>query len=153
MIVRVPEGWAYIVERLGQAKRVLQPGVHVVAPFIDQVGAKVDCRDHVFDVGELICNSRDGVPLGVEVLLVVAVEDPKKATYEVAQWRQALKKLAESQVKAELNRWDWRTAIDEREQLARSIRGHLTPVTQGWGVKLKNFDITSLSPPLYLLER
>ena len=46
----VPQGHAYTVERFGKFVRTLQPGLGLIIPFIDKIGAKMNMMERVIPV-------------------------------------------------------------------------------------------------------
>ena len=48
----VPQGEVWTVERFGAFTRLLQPGLNLVIPFIDQVGRRLNVQEVVLDIPE-----------------------------------------------------------------------------------------------------
>jgi regulator of protease activity HflC (stomatin/prohibitin superfamily) len=46
----VPQGAEYTVERFGRYMRTLTPGLHVITPFVERIGAKLNVMEQVLDV-------------------------------------------------------------------------------------------------------
>ena len=46
----VPQGYNYTVERFGRFTRTLKPGLNLIVPFIDRIGAKMNMMEQVLDV-------------------------------------------------------------------------------------------------------
>ncbi|MGA1344141.1 MAG: SPFH domain-containing protein, partial [Hyphomonas sp.] len=46
----VPQGYNWTVERFGRYTRTLTPGPHVIMPFIDRIGHKMNMMETVLDV-------------------------------------------------------------------------------------------------------
>ena len=49
-IKTVPQGYNYTVERFGRYTRTLTPGLNLIVPFIDRIGAKMNMMEQVLDV-------------------------------------------------------------------------------------------------------
>ncbi len=49
-IKTVPQGYNYTVERFGRYTRTLSPGLNLIVPFIDRIGAKMNMMEQVLDV-------------------------------------------------------------------------------------------------------
>ena len=46
-IKTVPQGYNYTVERFGRYTRTLTPGLNIIIPFIDRIGAKMNMMEQV----------------------------------------------------------------------------------------------------------
>ena len=46
----VPQGYEYTVERFGRYVRTMSPGLNLIVPIIDGVGAKLNMMEQVLDV-------------------------------------------------------------------------------------------------------
>ena len=48
----VPQGYKWIVQRLGKYNQTLEPGLSLIIPFIDTVAYKITTKDIVLDIPE-----------------------------------------------------------------------------------------------------
>ena len=46
----VPQGYKWVVQRLGKYHQTLEPGLNFIIPFIDTVAYKITTKDIVLDV-------------------------------------------------------------------------------------------------------
>jgi regulator of protease activity HflC (stomatin/prohibitin superfamily) len=46
----VPQGYKWVVQRLGKYQTTLNPGLNIIVPFIDDVSYKVTTKDIVLDI-------------------------------------------------------------------------------------------------------
>jgi len=46
----VPQGEEFTVERFGKYTKTLQPGLHLIVPFVDRIGSEINMRERVLDV-------------------------------------------------------------------------------------------------------
>ena len=49
-VKRVPQGYEWTIERFGKYTHTMQPGLHFIVPFIDEIGAKMNMMETVLDV-------------------------------------------------------------------------------------------------------
>ena len=45
----VPQGAEYTVERFGRYMRTLRPGLHVITPFVERIGARLSMMEQVLE--------------------------------------------------------------------------------------------------------
>ena len=50
----VPQGFNYTVERFGRYTRTLTPGLNLIVPFVDGVGAKMNMMEQVLDIDAML---------------------------------------------------------------------------------------------------
>ena len=46
----VKQGYVYTIERLGKYTLAADPGLHLIIPFIDRVGHKINMMEQVLDI-------------------------------------------------------------------------------------------------------
>ena len=49
-IKTVPQGYRYTVERFGRYTRTLEPGLNLIIPFFDKIGARMNVMEQVLEV-------------------------------------------------------------------------------------------------------
>jgi regulator of protease activity HflC (stomatin/prohibitin superfamily) len=89
-VIIVPQGTAFVLDRLGRFDRVLQPGLHVVLPFITSVRARVPLGTQTVDVAPQSCPTRDGAAATCSGSVTFRVLDPALAVSSVADYRAAV---------------------------------------------------------------
>ena len=62
----VNTGYLYVVERLGQFSRILEPGWHFIIPGIDFVRKKVSTKQQILDVPPQSVITKDNVKISVD---------------------------------------------------------------------------------------
>ena len=89
----VPQSQAYVVERLGRYQAVLQGGFHLLVPFVDRVAARIDLREQVANFPPQPVITADQAMVSIDSVIYFQITDPKSATYEVANFLQAIEQL------------------------------------------------------------
>src|ERR671936_2698463 len=89
----VPQARAGVVERLGRYSRTLTPGLVIVVPFIDRIRDMIDLREQVVSFAPQPVITEDNLVVSIDTVLYFQITDPKAATYEVANYIQAIEQL------------------------------------------------------------
>src|SRR3954454_4351440 len=89
----VPQARAGVVERLGRYSRTLTPGVSIVVPFVDRIRDMVDLRETVVSFPPQPVITEDNLVVNIDTVIYFQVTDPKPATYEIANYIQAIEQL------------------------------------------------------------
>ena len=71
----VPQGFNYTIERFGRYTRTLKPGLNLIVPFIDRVGAKMNMMEQVLDVPTQEVITRDNATVTVDGIAFYQVLD------------------------------------------------------------------------------
>src|SRR6478609_701786 len=97
LMITVPQGYEYTLEKFGRYKRTMEPGLHFIMPFFEQIGRKINMMEQVLDVQRQEVISKDNAMLGVDAVVFYQVLDAAKAAYEVDNLRQAVILKAEGE--------------------------------------------------------
>src|SRR5947209_2324250 len=89
----VPQARAGVVERLGRYQRTLGPGLAMVTPFVDRVRPLIDLREQVVSFPPQPVITEDNLVVNIDTVVYYQVTDAKSATYEIANYIQAIEQL------------------------------------------------------------
>src|SRR3989304_8763465 len=102
----VRQAEAVLIERLGRFHKILNPGLHLIIPFMDKarqvvwtnvkegvdgkryyryttITSRIDLREAVYDFPKQNVITKDNVTMEINALLYYQITDPKAAIYEV----------------------------------------------------------------------
>ena len=89
----IPQAQAAVVERLGRYHRRSTPGLAIVVPFVDRVRQLIDLREQVVSFQPQPVITEDNLVVNIDTVIYFQVTDPKAATYEIANYIQAIEQL------------------------------------------------------------
>ena len=142
-IVRPYEQGIYM--RLGKFVRVLNQGLNVVFPLINEV-VKMDLRTEVLDVPKQEVITKDNSPVDVDAVIYIKVTDPKNAFFEVTNYRFATVNLAQTTLRSIIGDMELDEILSSREKINVSLRDILDENTDKWGVKIEAVEIREVNP-------
>ncbi len=143
----VPAQKAYIVERLGKYKNTLEPGFHILFPYIDKVTYIHDLREESIHVPPQMCFTSDNVRVEVDGVIYIQIMDPQLASYGVTDHRFAAIQLAQTTVRSVFGTLDLDRTFEERELINSKIMEVLAEVADTWGIKVHRYEVKNIVPP------
>ena len=82
----VNTGYVFVVERLGQFYRVLQPGLHIIIPFMDYVRKRISMKQQILDIEPQNVITKDNVKISVDNVIFYQVLNSKDAVYNIENY-------------------------------------------------------------------
>ncbi|HEV7708490.1 MAG TPA: SPFH domain-containing protein, partial [Asanoa sp.] len=143
----VPQQRMDVMERLGKYKRTLSPGLNLLVPFVDAVRTKVDMREQVVSFPPQPVITSDNLVVSIDTVLYFRVVDPVRATYEIANFLQAIEQLTVTTLRNVIGSLDLEKALTSREEINRHLSGVLDETTGRWGIKVTRVEIKAIEPP------
>ena len=134
-----------IYMRLGKFVRVLDQGLNIVTPLINQV-VKMDLRTEVMDVPKQEVITKDNSPVNVDAVIYIKVTDPKNAFFEVTNYRLATVNLAQTTLRSVIGQMELDEILSSRENINIQLRDTLDENTDKWGVRVENVEIKEVDP-------
>lgn len=135
-----------IIEQLGKYKATVEPGLHVIIPFIQQFQS-VDMREQVVDVPPQEVITSDNVIVSVDAVIYYEPTDPQRLVYNVANFIVAIIKLAQTNLRNVIGDMSLDDALTSRDQLNMNLRQILDDATDKWGVRVMRVEIQRIDPP------
>jgi regulator of protease activity HflC (stomatin/prohibitin superfamily) len=140
-----------IVERFGKFKALLDPGLHLIVPFIDQV-RRVDMREIVVDVPPQEVITKDNVVVTVDAVVYYQAVDPQRLVYNVQHFVLAATKLAQTNLRNVIGDLQLDEALTSRDIINTQLRDILDEATDAWGTKVVRVEIQRIDPPVDVTE-
>ena len=147
----VPARTICVKERLGKFAGIMNPGFHILVPFMDRVAYRHEAREQVFDVPAQSCISRDNIQIEVDGLVYIKVLDPVKASYGIENYRVASINLAQTTMRSEVGKLLLHESLSEREKLNNTVVSEIDKASASWGIKVLRYEIKDLTPPKEIL--
>jgi regulator of protease activity HflC (stomatin/prohibitin superfamily) len=143
----VPQARAAVVERLGRYSRTLSPGLTLVVPFIDRIRSTIDLREQVVSFPPQPVITEDNLVVSIDSVIYFQVTEPKAATYEIANYIQAIEQLTVTTLRNVIGGMALEKTLTSRDEINGQLRGVLDDATGKWGIRVNRVELKAIDPP------
>src|ERR687889_255950 len=143
----VPQARAGILERFGKYKETLPAGLNVVVPFFDRVRYVIDLREQVVSFPPQPVITEDNLVVSIDTVIYFQVTDAVSATYEIANYIQAVEQLTMTTLRNIVGGMDLEQTLTSREDINAGLRTVLDEATGKWGIRVNRVEIKGIDPP------
>lgn len=143
----VPQQEAWVVERFGKFDRILEPGLAILMPFIDQIRYVKTLKEVAVEIPSQSAITQDNVTISMDGILYYRVVDPYKACYGVEDADFAVAQLAQTTMRSEIGKLTLDKTLAERNQLNSFIVEAINDASAQWGIRCLRYEIRDIQPP------
>jgi regulator of protease activity HflC (stomatin/prohibitin superfamily) len=147
MIVTVPQGMEYTIERFGKYQETFQPGLHWMIPYVHRIGRRLNMMEQVLDVPSQEVITKDNAMVGVDGVVFYQVLDAAKAAYEVAHLEHAIMQLTMTNLRTVMGSMDLDELLSQRDHINTKLLSVVDNATTPWGIKVTRVEIKDIRPP------
>ena len=148
----VPQARAGVIERLGRYQRTCNAGLNVLVPFVDRMRVLIDLREQVVSFPPQPVITEDNLVVNIDTVIYFQVTEPRSATYEIANYIQAIEQLTVTTLRNVVGGMDLEATLTSRDQINGQLRGVLDEATGKWGVRVNRVEIKAIDPPASIKE-
>ena len=143
---QVPQGYKWVVQRLGKFSSSLNPGLNFIIPYIDVVAYKITTKDIVLNIPSQEVITKDNAVLITNAVAYINIISPEKAVYGVEDYVIAIQTLVQTSLRSIVGEMTLDDALSSREHIKSKLKGTISDDIADWGITLKTVEIQDVNP-------
>ena len=143
---QVPQGYKWVVQRLGKFSTSLNPGLNFIIPYIDNVSFKVTTKDIVLDIPSQEVITKDNAVLVTNAVAYINIVSPEKAVYGVENYVIAIQTLVQTSLRSIIGEMSLDDALSSRDHIKAKLKAAISDDISDWGITLKTVEIQDINP-------
>jgi len=143
----VPQGFEYVVQRLGKYHVTLKPGLNFIIPYIDSVAYRISTKDMPLEIGAQEAITKDNAVIVCNAIAFIKVIDPVLAVYGISNFEFAIQNLIMTTLRAIIGEMELDVALSSRDTIKARLREIISGDVVDWGISVKSVEIQDIRTP------
>lgn len=139
----IEQGDEGLVQRLGEYKRTLKPGLNFVVPLMDTVLVDTT-RDQLLDIKPQKAVTKDSVPIEVDAVIYWKIKDLYSAYYNVEDLEESLKNIVLSAMRNEVGQLNLDETLSNMNKINEALKIELQKPADSWGIEVIRVDVQEI---------
>ncbi len=142
----VPQGYKWIVQRLGGYHRTLEPGLNFIFPYVDDVTYKITTKDIVLDIPPQEVITKDNVVIVTNAVAYISITHPEDAVYGIEDYELGIRNLVQTSLRSIIGEMTLDDALSSRDMIKSHLKHGISEDIADWGITLKTVEIQDINP-------
>ena len=142
----VPQGYKWVVQRLGKYQSTLNPGLNLIIPYVDSVSYKVTTKDIVLEIPAQEVISKDNAAILANAVAYISIVSPDKAVYGVEDYIHAIQTLVQTSLRSIIGEMTLDQTLSSRDLIKARLKEAISDDIADWGITLKTVEIQDINP-------
>jgi regulator of protease activity HflC (stomatin/prohibitin superfamily) len=142
----VPQGYEFVVQRLGKYHSTLKPGLNFIIPYVDIVAYRLTTKDIPLEIGAQEAITKDNAVIVANAIAFIKVVDPVKAVYGISNYEYAIQNLVMTSLRAIIGEMELDRALSSRDIIKARLKDIISDDVTDWGILVKSVEIQDIKP-------
>lgn len=151
-IKTVPQGYRYTVQRFGRYTRTLEPGLNLILPFIETIGARMNVMEQVLAVPTQEVITKDNASISADAVAFFQVLNAAQAAYQITNLETAILNLTKTNIRSVMGSMDLDELLSNRDVINERLLRVVDEAAEPWGIKMTRVEIKDIQPPKDLVD-
>ena len=135
-----------VIFRLGRLVGGKGPGLFFIIPLVDRM-VKVDLRVVTLDIPSQEAITKDNVTVKVNAVAYFRIVDPTRAIVAVEDFRRATYQIAQTSLRSVLGQSDLDELLIHRDEINQKLQKIIDEQTEPWGIKVSIVEVKDVELP------
>lgn len=143
----VNTGYVYVVERFGQFYKVLEPGWHLIIPFIDFVRKRISTKQQILDIEPQSVITKDNVKISIDNVIFYKVMNARDAVYNIENFKSGIIYSTITNMRNIVGNMTLDEVLSGRDKINSELLLVIDEITDAYGIKILSVEIKNIIPP------
>jgi regulator of protease activity HflC (stomatin/prohibitin superfamily) len=135
-----------VIFRLGRLVGAKGPGLFFIIPIVDRM-VKIDLRVITLDIPSQDCITNDNVTVKVNAVAYYRIVDPELAVVAIEDYRRATWQIAQTSLRNVIGQSQLDEMLAHREKINEQLQTIIDEQTEPWGVKVSVVEVKDVELP------
>lgn len=145
-VKQVPQGYKWVIQRLGKYQTTLNPGLNFIIPYVDVVAYKVTTKDIVLEIPAQEVITKDNAAILANAVAYISIISPDKAVYGVENYARAIQTLVQTSLRSIIGEMSLDESLSSRDIIKSRLKAAISDDIADWGITLKTVEIQDINP-------
>ena len=156
-VVVIEQGTCMVIKRLGKFSHVLEPGIHIINPFLEQAGSidwtfterstpseRVPTTPFQFDIDPVDCITNDQLSCQVDTIIMLRIQDPKVAVCDNINIMDQIESLICTSIGRFVCDLSYENLLAHQKSLQNHVLREVNDESKNTGIVMTRLDIQSI---------